>query len=175
MKKALVLAFWGACTLAHGQDLLVGGLRVRIGADRNVVMTEARARYNLVQASGGDEMYVLYDKASSDLRSPPRLHGSVVFANGKLIAAQRNWGQFDGLKEPTVIGAAFFAAVESAAGDRGDVAQVSTKQYRVPGLEYKVVNTEFTGRRVVMTTVTGDAAQGGMTVSVDEHIFVPKK
>jgi hypothetical protein len=151
---------------AWAQDLPVGPVLFSLGADQSETMKEIKSHFEVVNAPGQPNTFVLWEGKRPNLRAV----GIVAFQNSRLNWAQRNWGSFEGKVDSIEVSKALFSAVESAAATSGASATISTKTRRVPGNDFRTIAFDFPGRKVTMTSSEGDATHGGKQVSIDESI-----
>lgn len=151
---------------AAGADLAIGTMRFVIGTDQRSVMQEVRTRFHVVPLQGNADMYFLSESKPPNVR----VLGGISFSNGRLVWAQRNWGQFEGKVTSTDVSKTMFAAIESATAAAGTSATVSTKIQRIPGAEFKSIYFDFPGRKITITSTDGDASNGGKQLSIEESI-----
>jgi hypothetical protein len=162
----IALASNALCVIAYSQELSIGSLSVRIGADKFAVIRDASSRFHVINVAGQDGIML-------SERKPPNVNviGSITFAGGKVAGASRTWGHFSRRSDPAEVGKALFAAIESVSGKSG-VKQpvVTTEVDRIPGGEFKRVRMQYGSRSVSILTVDASSQSAGMSIQVTELI-----
>lgn len=170
VSRLFAIVLWIA-TSANAQSLPVGSVVLSLGADQVETMKAIKPYFEVVSVSGQPNKFFLYEGKRPNLR----LAGGVEFHNGRLSWAQRTWGNFEGKADSVKVSKALYSAIESAATASGFSAVVTTKNQRVPGIEFNTVTFDFPSRRVTMTTSEAETnQQGGKQVGIEESIRVEK-
>lgn len=165
-----IVALSLCCSGAFAQTvgLPIGSLWFSLGSEQAIVLAELKERYSVLVRSAETETYVVTEGEPSN----PREIGEVAFRDGRLRLVQRRWGTFSGKVSSVDVSAALFSALESASNAAGGAAVISTRVLRVPGTEVQTVHFEFPGRKVTMSSNSGNPALGGLRVSIDESVFL---
>ena len=134
------------------------------------MIKEIKSRFEVVTVAGQPNTFFVYDG------KPPHgnVIGGVAFQNGRLSWIQRTWGSFEGKVNSVEVSKALFSALESASSVSGTADAITAKSQRVPGIEFKTVTFEFPGRRITMTTTEAEPKNGGLQVSIDESVRLPR-
>jgi hypothetical protein len=153
---------------ALDRDTIDIGFELRIGMDRDVVITRLEVSYKVVKIQAEGDSWMVQDKRDSNV-----LVGSLRFTTGKLTYASRRWAQGD--EDSYNFAEALWGAMSQINKEGHNSCRFDVPTNRMPTSEWKYVDFYCGSKRIEigMADIFNGSGKGHY-VSIDEVLSSEK-